>query len=807
MTGMPRVSVGYRMPEPAAALLDPLPGLVLVHAPRGWGKTSLMASRLSAESGHTGPVHWAALGEGALTADDVRSRLDALVEQAGDQGERPTLVLDNVSALDGDTTDLLLETAEAWDGPNLVLISRTSQVVVGLAPLAPDSVIITGQHLKIDAARTVEIGSRMGVDISLAHAARLVDDFAGWPGLLRGALFGEVTGGSGAVNYDVLVRLSTHVMSDFSAMTDGGFAGLMLPELITDWVTDELFGGADASAVVRRVEGLGIVRPEPGGYAFAAGIRRVGLRAFREAHPDHLKALAQRLQVRAGVEGEVRAELLLAAEAEDWDTAAAIVHARWEHLVRNDPDALHRVARRAPDPVVADDARLRSARELLGPDGVPGWLHDFMSARIPAEPPAADMTPFPRADAPGTDALEWRKTLMLLAISRLRDADGVTATVAAHQALKFRPRPGDDVPPWTSDDAVVAVLALALTLVGNTSVALRWVERSAGISDRPPAESGGEGADGAAVETVTVAGVLVRVTDELDRLGPVAAMPAGPSARGSGSTTADLWQMLDGSTDPGLQGGILLSLTAGALLQGDCAAMLAEVERRAIGARSATEVPVARVLMHACAADLCLALGHTTAAQSWLDSANAGPHSRLLLEPATVRLMLARGDDEGVLRRTEDLSSTVAPRYALELWLGRAAAAQRSGLIYVLSEAVTAAVELAIEHRLVRPFLMLPRDVVQPIHELARPLLGDLDVEMLDTHPGVFPAPVGAVRLTARELEVLTELADGSTVPGIARKYVVAPSTIRTHTSSLYRKLGVSTRAAAIERARGLGLL
>ncbi|MGC5627354.1 LuxR C-terminal-related transcriptional regulator [Georgenia sp. Z1344] len=814
MSGMPRVSVGYRMPPAAAAQLDPLPALTLVHAPRGWGKTSLMASRLSSAGGHGGPVHWVAVGEAPVSGSDVEIYLAQLREVATDPTERPTLVLDGVGELSPDAVGVLLETAEAWDGPNLVLMSRDSRPLVTLAPLAPDSVIITGQHLRLDADRTVEIGRRMGVEISTEHAQRMVDDFAGWPGLVRGALFGEVTGGSGAASYDVLTRLSAHVMTDFSAMTSGGYAGLMLPERITNWVTDELFGGLDASSVVRRVEGLGVVRPDGDAFVFAPGIRRIGMRAFRESHPDHLRGLARKLLERARAEGDVRETLLLATEAGDWAVVRGVVHEHWEALVRDHCDALHSVAVRAPESEVRGDPRLLVGRELLGPGLPPSWMGEFMAARIPASPPAASMGPLPAAGERGIDLLDWRKTLALVAVSRLRAADGVTATIAAHQALKFTPGPDDETPVWASDRAVVAGLSLALTLVGNTTAALEWVRRVERPGDAPDAgEVEGEGralvgvAGDPATESVVVAGTLARIADELDRLGPVAAGTGRGAEEGATDQADVVRRLLDATTDAGLQGGLVLVLTGIALLRGEAAPMLAEVERRAIVARSATEIPVARILMHSSAADLCLALGHTTAAGSWIDSAHAGAYASVLLEPVRVRLLLARGDVAEVLRRTETIDESVAPRYAIELWLGRAAAAKRSGLLYVLSEAVREAVALAVEHRIVRPFLMLPADVAPDIVELAAPALGDLDVPLLHEHRGVFPAPEDEVRLTARELEVLTELAKGATVPAIARTYVVAPSTIRTHTSALYRKLGVTTRAAAIERAQRLGLL
>ncbi|MBN2113635.1 MAG: tetratricopeptide repeat protein [Acidimicrobiia bacterium] len=61
--------------------------------------------------------------------------------------------------------------------------------------------------------------------------------------------------------------------------------------------------------------------------------------------------------------------------------------------------------------------------------------------------------------------------------------------------------------------------------------------------------------------------------------------------------------------------------------------------------------------------------------------------------------------------------------------------------------------------------------------------------------------------LTERERRVLRFLAGTLTVPEMARELYVAPSTVRSHLKSIYRKLGVHRRAAAVERSRDLGLL
>jgi LuxR family maltose regulon positive regulatory protein len=61
--------------------------------------------------------------------------------------------------------------------------------------------------------------------------------------------------------------------------------------------------------------------------------------------------------------------------------------------------------------------------------------------------------------------------------------------------------------------------------------------------------------------------------------------------------------------------------------------------------------------------------------------------------------------------------------------------------------------------------------------------------------------------LSKRELEALTLLRTELTGPEIARGLVVSLSTVRTHTQSIYAKLGVKNRRAAIRRAEELGLL
>ncbi len=61
--------------------------------------------------------------------------------------------------------------------------------------------------------------------------------------------------------------------------------------------------------------------------------------------------------------------------------------------------------------------------------------------------------------------------------------------------------------------------------------------------------------------------------------------------------------------------------------------------------------------------------------------------------------------------------------------------------------------------------------------------------------------------LSPREREVLVLIAEGLSAPDAAARLHVSPATVKTHLQSLYEKLGVSDRAAAVARAMRVGLL
>lgn len=61
--------------------------------------------------------------------------------------------------------------------------------------------------------------------------------------------------------------------------------------------------------------------------------------------------------------------------------------------------------------------------------------------------------------------------------------------------------------------------------------------------------------------------------------------------------------------------------------------------------------------------------------------------------------------------------------------------------------------------------------------------------------------------LTARELDVLEASANGLSNARIAESLVISQATVKTHLSHIYTKLGVTSRSAAVARARENGLI
>ncbi len=68
-------------------------------------------------------------------------------------------------------------------------------------------------------------------------------------------------------------------------------------------------------------------------------------------------------------------------------------------------------------------------------------------------------------------------------------------------------------------------------------------------------------------------------------------------------------------------------------------------------------------------------------------------------------------------------------------------------------------------------------------------------------------AAIAEIGISARELEVLAQLANGAPNKVIARQLGISPNTVKTHVARLFEKLGAANRTEAIARARALRIV
>lgn len=116
-------------------------------------------------------------------------------------------------------------------------------------------------------------------------------------------------------------------------------------------------------------------------------------------------------------------------------------------------------------------------------------------------------------------------------------------------------------------------------------------------------------------------------------------------------------------------------------------------------------------------------------------------------------------------------------------------------------------VALTLASHLEAPGILLaaPASVVEWIVAMARPDQVAVLAARRVASP-VIRAP-GGPALTGREREVLAMLEGPLTVNEIGQRLYLSPHTAKWHVARIYRQLGVHSRAEAVERSRGLGLL
>ena len=212
-------------------------------------------------------------------------------------------------------------------------------------------------------------------------------------------------------------------------------------------------------------------------------------------------------------------------------------------------------------------------------------------------------------------------------------------------------------------------------------------------------------------------------------------------------------------------------------------------------------------------ADLCLAAGRPEAAQQLLTGVNGRGES---VRTARLKSKIAawHGDVgaatmllEGALDATREENSPADT----SAWLQLAALYWERLDPAAAWEAMERALRLSEFDGIVYPFVMEDRSSEVLWNHLGRGTgYEQWALTLLDRIESRRPTAAGAApteRLSGRERTVLQYMDTLMSVSEISRELYVSTNTIKTHIKHIYRKLGVSRRRDAVERARALHLL
>lgn len=163
---------------------------------------------------------------------------------------------------------------------------------------------------------------------------------------------------------------------------------------------------------------------------------------------------------------------------------------------------------------------------------------------------------------------------------------------------------------------------------------------------------------------------------------------------------------------------------------------------------------------------------------------------------------LNRSDAHRALSVLSKVPENAGPWIESHTLMGRAVAHFRLGQSEAARDSAGAAVALMQSHGLDATLLLLPPEDLEILNGLLRSADPALPVRK-----GLAPPATTATALTQREVLVLRAIVEHGSSPAVAAALGVSVNTVKAQTRSIYKKLGVSSRADAIRKARSCGVL
>ncbi|MEE6283078.1 helix-turn-helix transcriptional regulator [Georgenia sunbinii] len=811
-----------------AELAAKLPPLTVLRALRGFGKTTTAAYWLRRREFQDRAVAWVSTGDSTTAGVLWRAVHDTLalagltalrpdpglpdVEDALAQlDERLVLVIDSLDAVDDAEVDTaLVELVQASDMLHLVVMTRRRRPIVDFGPLMVDTIVLTERELALDAGQVRSLARELGREITGAEAQRLTERFAGWPAPVRGVLLDSERDAHGRLDVDMgaVTRFATLAIRDpGSDDWHRVMAALAVPETLSPGDLDALVElGEDRVMAAELMDSPFVVHHGENGSCVAPMLRSVLRTVLRAEDPERFRRLNEVMARRRRDEYRPGAALGHAVDAEAWPLVLSLLEDNWAELYGSHRAELRAAVDALPREIVQSSARLIVARDymldntmvvnaadtvrsgLLVPDADlrvrPLTTTQRLVLRFDGRPtPGAAEILLGRLDSDQRDhgdglpphvARAIPELLTQWGLSMLYDNNGVGAAYGFALAGRLAADVGDGV---AAREAAIGA-GLAMALLGHLRDAEAWLARALTLSGESSAFE-------------TVAGPMARRVIASLRLIDSGELPLHDEVVDHGLTPlVELTRLARAQTD---------------LFRGDLARAAARLRRPDMHSFG-TDRPLVVSTATAIHAELALVEGKLDRATTVLrDATDDGP----VMRSVRARHAFYIGAHRQVLRMTADALDYAGPRprAGLELLLLRACTLLRLGRHGAAADILGSAVAIAADSGVLLPFLTVPRGDLLEIAAadsyardfLASPALAD--------RPGIFPAPLRVDELSVAELRVLRELAAGAPLAHIGRRLFIAESTVKTHVRRIYRKLGVSSRAEALHRARELSLL
>ena len=819
--GLPRLPRGYVPPECLRRLAAQLlPTIVVIQAPQSFGKTTAASWLLSQHDEQrvehiwvslpTRPVSraelWETVGRRLRDAGLAEDDWPAIDRAMARRQRRLVIVVDNLDRVRDTRIDAeLVDLVRNHEQIHLIALMREPRPVHVLA-VPMDAATVQTDDLILTSDEAREMARLLEIPLTSRVADELVRQLRGWPTLLRLVLSEPiaVTGRSVQVDQGVVDRyVRTLIRNVPYAELRRALQVLSVPELLPRDLAVELVGRQSWSRMSAFLDDLGLAvfdisSREPG----PDPIRIAGATMLRDEDPSAFRAVNLTTARWLVARGEIPAALRHARLAQEWDLVYALLTENWDTLLAQQPALVRESLETLPDDMVRDSARLLVARDyilnvttqsrarsafvagLLVPDGAAlarsrrrlslrqvltagdstfyDTPHPFVESRdLGAAIAASGWSDDVVRQIPGL-LLDWSWSLLLT-------SPGVRACYAFAESAEWAEHLGAA---GAQRDAAAGA-AMSHVVIGNPVAARLWLEFARTIPDSSEAQYA------AAVEPLTGA-MISRQSD------------------GLGDITLDTFEIPEPLAD--LEVTRMLLLVDSLVHEERALEAVRMLETFRVRELERGVVSLAEHLMVNMLVETYLASGQVERARRALLTVDPD----VVKHPAAWALVdFQSGEYERVVGATPP--EFPMPRQMLQLSLLRACAALRLQQRAVAVDAFQSAVSTAAQTEMLRPFALIPR---ADLLELVRSdVQASQMLEPVLAQPPLLAEPQDGSGLSPRELQVLEAVATGASFAAVASRLFVSPNTVKSQMRDIYRKLGVSGRELAVERAKELGVL